>query len=198
MRADDHPSQLLAPPMPRPRGGPHASDSSSPGESRDDDLDGASDREVDGPDSEEWERLRAPFASEAYHCQVEASARSATKGIVRFVLAPEAIQDRLDLVLGPGRYSYWFDRLRDTAKPTVFCHLQIGRATRTGVGDASDWRPATGKALSDAAAAFGIGRAGARADSVVADIDYGVHPQKEDLDQLERPPTPDMWAPEDA
>lgn len=198
MRTHDHSSQTLASSTPGPRGGPHAAEASSPADSGGADPGGGADDPGGALGPEEWERLRAPFVSEAYHCQIEASARSGTKGIVRFVLAPEAIQDRLDLVLGPGRYSYRFDRVPATAKPTVFCHLQIGRATRTGVGDAPDWRPATGKAFSDAAAAFGIGRAGARADSVVADIDYGVHPQKEDLKQLERSPTPDMWAPEEA
>jgi hypothetical protein len=128
---------------------------------------------------------------------LKATARSGTKGVATFILFPEAVQDRLDAVLGPGRYNYWFEQVPDTSEPTIFCHLQIGRATRSGVGEGQSWYHATGMALSDAAAGFGIGQAGARAESVVADIDYGVHPQNEDLEQLERPLTADMWAPEE-
>jgi len=167
---------------------------------------------------EEWNRLRAPFSQNAYivnsravgntesnlPVEGEAQEEAAQIGRSREVIAdlqvhPLAIRDRLDLVLGPERYSYRFESVpAESAERSVFCHLKIGTASRTGVGTDSSYRNAQKDALADAALAFGIGRSGKVAGPVVVGRESRYEVPTSILNALETGNEPSLWAPEES
>jgi len=156
---------------------------------------------------EEWDRLRAPFAWEAYVIKTRAAGR--TPGhltgedgphptVIDLYLRTEAIRDRLDWVLGPGRYSYRFETgPRDGGRQSLFCHLRIGGAVRTGTGTYSTLRTARKLALASAAAAFGIGTSGRSAGPVAAEKELRNEVPDPVLEALEEKTRPSPWTPEE-
>lgn len=137
---------------------------------------------------EEWRRLRVPFSRDAYVVESRATGRSTAslplaahaKGdpndaptntsVVDLRLRPEAIRDRLDLVLSPGRYTYRYEPGPNAGGTfSMLCHLRVGRAERTGVGTGTSLQMAGQVALSDAASAFGMGAVGKIAGPVLAE-----------------------------
>ena len=167
---------------------------------------------------EEWKRLRAPFSRSAYIVKSkavgnteaslpvkgegrdEAAQIGRSRGVVASLqVDPLAIRERLDLVLGPERYSYRFEPVPgESAERSVFCHLQIGTASRTGAGTGSSYRSAQKDALADAALAFGIGRSGSVAGPIVIGRESSYDVPSSVLDALETKETPSLWAPEES
>lgn len=135
---------------------------------------------------EEWDRLRAPFSRHAYVVHSRAAGRveanlpvgadeessqadSLNQVVADLRLDILAIRDRLDLVLGPQRYSFRLEAVPDGgAERSVFCHLQIGAASRTGIGTGSGYQSARKLAIANAALAFGIGRSDRISGPIVA------------------------------
>lgn len=146
---------------------------------------------------EEWDELRAPFAAWAYRRDFHVRAHHGTKAVIRLPLRRNALVDRLERVLGPGRYSFTFRMVSGTDWPTVRCHLYLGDAVRSGFGEDPRVRYAADDALVDAARAFGIGQAGDRAGRRVVDLDFHVHLPDEIKEELEAPYEPGSWAPSD-
>lgn len=163
--------------------------------------------------SEEWERLRAPFSRHAYVVESRATGRveanlpvdarpaggevsDSNKSVVNLRLRKRAIRDRLDRVLGPGRYSYCFEPGPETGGTfLLFCDLRIGSATRTGVGSGSALRKAVRVALAEAAIGFGIGASGPVAGPILSDRESQHKLPRSILDALEQREEPSRWAP---
>jgi hypothetical protein len=149
----------------------------------------------------EWERLRAPFALEAYYLQPRAvtpaaKARGDHRAIVDAVLRAEAVYDRLDSVLGPARYSLQMRPHLEGGQPVVSCHIQIETASRVGLAQASRLDSAREIAVARAAAGFGIGRREPDAGPVLAKRDHGYSLPDEFQDKLEQREDPLDWSPE--
>lgn len=166
---------------------------------------------------DEWDRLRAPFSRHAYVIDSRATGRveanlpierddqeksqasGLNQAIIDLRLRIEAIQDRLDVVLGPERYSFRFEPgPNDSGERTLFCHLQIGAASRTGIGIGSTYRKARKVALSNAALAFGIGASSQVAGPIVAGKESHYDVPSSILEALETRNAPSLWAPEDS
>jgi len=167
---------------------------------------------------EEWERLRAPFSRGAYivnsravgntesalpvegEGQKEAAQIGRSRGVIADLrVAALAIRDRLDLVLGPERYSYRLEPVPDeSAERSVFCHLRIGTASRTGIGTDSSYRNARKNALADAAVAFGIGASGKAAGPILVGRESSYDVPSSILETLETRVAPSLWAPEES
>jgi hypothetical protein len=114
-------------------------------------------------------------------------------------LGAEAIRDRLDLVLGPERYSSRLEPVPDEgAKRSVLCHLQIGIANRTGIGTGFSYRSAQKVALANAALAFGIGKSGKTAGPIVAGRGHRFDVPASILEALETEEDPSLWTPEES
>ena len=126
----------------------------------------------------------------------ESSGRDLNQAVVDLWLRPEAIRDRLDLVLSPGRYGY---RLEPGPKAggtfSMRCHLQVGPGRRTGIGTASSPRTAGEVALAGAAEAFGIGASGKITGPLVADRESWHRLPGPVLERLERREEPSAWTP---
>lgn len=170
------------------------------------------------PTEEEWQRLRAPFSRNAYIVKPRASGRTETalpvegrdreegsyadttkRAVADLQVRARAIRDRLDLVLGPHRYSYRLEPVPgESAEQSVFCHLQIGPASRTGIGTDSSHRSAQKDALADAALAFGIGASGQVAGPVITGQKSHYEVPSSVLDALETQNSPSFWAPENS
>lgn len=165
---------------------------------------------------EEWNRLRAPFCRSAYVIDARAIGRTeATLGIgeksedasqgkgsnqvvADLRLRAKVIRDRLDWVLGPQRYSYRLELAPDgNAEHSVLCHLQIGRASRTGIGTGSSYRAARKVALAGAALAFGIGASGKTSGPTIVGRKSRYDVPASVLDALEAREDPSPWTPEE-
>jgi hypothetical protein len=167
---------------------------------------------------EEWDRLRAPFSRSAYivnaravgntesnlpvegESQKEAAQIGRSRGVIADLqVHPVAIRDRLDLVLGPERYSYRYEPASgESAEQSVFCHLRIGTASRTGIGTDSSYRNAQKGALADAAVAFGIGASGKAAGPILVGRKSSYDVSSSILEALETRVAPSLWAPEES
>lgn len=157
--------------------------------------------------AEEWKLLRAPFSRHAYLVDVQSGGRTPEQfageddlfaTVVDLHLRAEAIRGRLDWVLGPGRYSYRFEPgPQDGGQRSVFCHFQLGDATRTGTGTGSSLKVARRIALAEAAAAFGIGASGRAAGPVTAERKMWNQVPDSILDTLEDRDEPEFWGPAD-
>lgn len=165
---------------------------------------------------EEWERLRAPFSRSAYMIKPRASGRTETalpvegsnqnkssytnapkRAVADLWVRAQAIRDRLDLVLGPHRYSYRLEPVPgESAEQSVFCHLHIGTASRTGVGNEPGHRSAQKYALADAALAFGIGATSQSTGPIVVGQDNYYEVPLSILEALETQDPPSFWTPE--
>jgi hypothetical protein len=164
---------------------------------------------------EEWRRLRAPFSRDAYVVESRATGRSAAnlpleayseegdknddtnKSVVDLRLRPEAIRDRLDLAVGPGRYAYRFESgIEAGGTFSMLCYLRVGPATRTGVGTGSSPQTAGHVALASAASAFGMGTSGKIAGPIVAKRESRYELPTPVLEALERQEEPSPWTPE--
>jgi len=149
--------------------------------------------------SEEWRRLRAPFAVRAYDCvsraEIPTPEGDRREAVVDLVLRAVPIRGRLDTVLGPGRYAY---HMRLSSEPrTVRCDLRIGGASRSGIGRAGSLRSAQQIALARAAKGFGIGQSGRAAGPIVAEVNNRYSIPSETARRVERREGPEDWAPED-
>lgn len=163
--------------------------------------------------SEEWSRLRAPFSQEAYVTVGRATGRTAEnlagrdnseQAVVDLHPRPRAIRDRLDLVLGPGRYSYRMEAGPEGASAgyssgpcSMFCHLRIGGVARTGSGTGSRLGVAGAVALARAAAAFGIGASGQVTGPVVVQQNAPTRGPIQIREILEQRDEPSLWAPKE-
>lgn len=166
----------------------------------------------------EWDRLRAPFSRTAYVVNARAAGRTesnlpvgkdvqekasqtttSNRVVADLRLRTEAIRSRLDLVLGPQRYSFRLEAApNESAERAVFCHLRIGTASRTGIGTGSSYQPARKLALANAALDFGIGTTGQAAGPIIVGREsrYDVPPSI--LEALETRDKPSLWAPEES
>lgn len=160
----------------------------------------------------EWRRLRAPFSAQAYVVETRATGRTAAnlpleayaeeeggpnRSVVDLRLRQTAILDRLDLVLGPGRYAYRFEPGQEAGGTfAMLCHLRVGPARRTGVGTGSSPKTAAQAALADAALAFGVGASGRGAGPVVAERESQTELPTPVLKALEQRQEPAPWTPE--
>jgi hypothetical protein len=118
--------------------------------------------------------------------------------VIDLRLPAEVIRDRLDWVLGPGRYSYRFEPGPQAGgRRSVFCHLRIGGAARTGTGTYSKLWTAQRIALADAAVAFGIGASGRAAGPVAAEKERRTVVPDPVLEALEEQARPSPWTPEE-
>jgi hypothetical protein len=177
---------------------------------------------------EEWDRLRAPFSRCAYVVSTRAIGRteralpggrdarkedtrpeapqeegsqidSSSRVVADLRLRARAIRDRLDLVVGPQRYSFRLEAAPDEgAERSVFCHLQIGAARRTGIGTGSSYQSARKLAIANAALAFGIGKSGKTAGPIIAGRESRYDVPSSILEALETGDDPSLWAPEEA
>lgn len=162
----------------------------------------------DSVTAEEWRRLRSPFSRDAYLVDSRAVGRSPEclageegrhPAIVDLHLRPRAVRGRLDCVLGPGRYSYRFEPgPQEGGQCSIFCHLRIEGAARTGIGAESSLKAARRTALPGAAAAFGIGASGRAAGPVTTKKEIRNHVPGAILDSLEQGEEPALWAPEES
>lgn len=183
----------------------------------------AAEREVT---SREWRRLRAPFSREAYVVGSRATGRTAAnlplgayseesqpnesqsgsgggspnetrnQAVVDLWLRAEAIRDRLDLVLGPGRYGYRLEAGPEAGGTfSMRCHLRIGPGRRTGIGTGRSLQQAGKVALASAAEAFGMGASGKIAGPLVADSESWHQLPGPVLERLERREELSSWAP---
>ena len=147
---------------------------------------------------EEWKRLRAPFTVRAYDAvprtQVPTPEGDRTKAVVDLMLRRVAIQDRLDTVLGPGRYGYHMELA--SGPETVRCILQVGTVSRAGLGKDQSLRSAQGIALARAAKGFGIGQSGRAAGPVLAYVNNRYEIPKETTRRIEGRDDPSDWTPE--
>lgn len=158
--------------------------------------------------AKEWKLLRAPFSRHAYVVDTRAAGRAPEHlagedgpypTVVDLRLRAEAVRGRLDWVTGPGRYSYRFEPgPQDGGHQAVFCHLQIGDATRTGTGKRSSLTKARRTALASAAAAFGIGASGRTVGPVTAEREMWNQVPDSILDTLEDRDEPEFWGPGDS
>lgn len=144
-----------------------------------------------------WAELRAPFRAAAYATRIVATAEQTTKALVRFELFPEALEDRLLDVLGPGGYSSDFEHVPAGGEKIVRCRLRIGGAARAGAASGSEWRYTEGRAQVRAALRFGIGKEGEDASPIVADLEHKIKVPQDVQDRLERPREKTRWAPEE-
>jgi hypothetical protein len=159
-------------------------------------------------EAEEWKLLRAPFSRHAYVVDTRAGGRTPEQfageddlytTVVDLHLRAEAVRGRLDWVIGPGQYSYRFEPgPQDGGQRSVFCHFQLGDATRTGTGTASSLKMARRIALAEAAAAFGIGTSGRAAGPVTAERKMWNEVPDSILDTLEVRDEPEFWGPGDS
>jgi len=167
---------------------------------------------------DEWSRLRAPFSRRAYvvekraagrveaHLPVEEGTREENsqadrlnQAVVDLRLSPEAIRERLDLVIGPHRYSYRMEPAPDDgADRIVICHLHIGAASRSGTGVDSSYRTARRIALASAAVGFGIGRSGKTTGPIMVGREGRFDLPSSVLEALETRVAPSLWAPEES
>ncbi|WP_263784475.1 hypothetical protein [Salinibacter grassmerensis] len=174
---------------------------------------------------EEWRRLRAPFSRKAYVVGSRATGRTAAnlpleafssesrrsqpgdeqeessqdlnQAVVDLRLRPEAIRDRLDLVLCPGRYGYRLEPGPEASGTfSMRCHLRVGPGRRTGIGTASSPRVAGQVALASAAEAFGMGASGKIAGPLVADRKSWHRLPDPVLERLEQREEPSPWTPD--
>lgn len=163
--------------------------------------------------SDEWRRLRAPFSQEAYvvvgraiGCTAENLAGNdvSDQAVVDLHPRARAIRERLDLVLGPGRYSYRMEAGPEGASAgyssgpcSMFCHLRIGGVARTGSGTGSRLEVAGSVALARAAAAFGIGASGRVTGPIVIEQNTSTEMPSQIRKILEEQAEPSLWAPEE-
>jgi hypothetical protein len=187
-----------------------SNDSSAGSSSRADESSSSNLGRADGPRGlfhtsvsiSEWERLRAPFALEAYYLQSRAvtptaEARDDHQAIVEAVLRAEAVFDRLDSVLGPSRYSVQMKPYLEGSQPVVIsCHIQIETASRVGLGQGSSLDSAREIALARAAVGFGIGRRASKARSVLAKRNHEYSLPDTFQKKLEQREDPLDWSPE--
>lgn len=155
---------------------------------------------------EEWDQLRAPFSRGAYIVDSRAVGRTPemlagdddkAQSVIDLRLRPTAIRDRLDLTVGPARWSYRFEPgLRERGHHSVFCHLHVGPTARTGIGADSNHRGAGRIALAGAAEAFGIGASGQASGPVDAEMEVRHHVPDRTLKALEKKDEPFRWAPD--
>jgi len=156
--------------------------------------------EVGTVTAEEWQRLRAPFALKAYDCfpraLIPTPEGEQKEAVVDMVLRPVPIRDRLDTVLGPGRYAYHMELASEPR--TVRCDLEIGAASRSGMGEARSLRSAQKMALARAAQGFGIGQTGRAAGPIVAYVNNRYEIPAETSRRIERREKPADWTPGDS
>lgn len=155
--------------------------------------------------ADEWELLRASFDRSAYVIDSRAVGRTPAvlagetdiaRAVVDTRLRAEVVRDRLDWVIGPERHSYRLEPgPQKGGKHLLFCHLQVGDATRTGIGTGSRLQGARRSALAEAAAAFGIGASGQIAGPVAAEKERRNYVPDSVLDALEQQEGPSFWAP---
>jgi hypothetical protein len=159
--------------------------------------------------ADEWDRLRAPFSREAYvvdsravgyapeHLPGENAGEALHPSVIDLRLRPEAVRDRLDLVVGPDRWSYRFEpgRRDGGGNQSVFCHLRIGSASRSGIGTSPSLRVAHRAALASAAVAFGIGASGLATGPMAAEKEVRHEVPDPVLEALEKRADPSRWAP---
>lgn len=158
--------------------------------------------------AQEWKLLRAPFSRHAYVVDSRAAGRKPEHfageddlytTVIDLHLRAEAIRGRLDWVIGPGRYSYRCEPgPQEGGQRSVFCHFQLGDATRTGTGTGSSLKTARRIALAEAAAAFGIGASGRIAGPVTAERKMWNQVPDSILDTLEDRSGPEFWGPGDS
>jgi hypothetical protein len=195
-------------------------DDANPSASQGEDIEPAT-RQVEPVSKQEWDRLRAPFSRSAYmvdpdaighteaafstgstgeHTQEKPPQPTGSKQVVAELrLYPKAIRDRLDLVLGPGRYSYRFEfGPSDASERPVLCHLQVGTARRSGIGTGRSYPSAQTLAFTNAALAFGIGASGKAARPVIVERESRYDVPTSILEALERGNQPSLWAPGEA
>lgn len=153
-----------------------------------------------GPDAPltdaQWRRLRAPFSRKAYEAWPEHGAERGSKAVVRLWLHPQTVEERLDLVVGPGGYSFTYRVVEGAHQPSVLGRLTLGGATRSGVGTGSRLLYAAEEALVVAARGFGIGREGPLLGGVLTDMEHRFHVPDEKNKQLETAEEPTLWTPE--
>lgn len=118
------------------------------------------------------------------------------QAVVDLRLRPEAIRDRLDLILSPGRYGYRLEPGPEAGGTfSMRCHLRIGPGRRTGVGTGRSPQEAGRVALASAAKAFGMGATGKVAGPVVADRESWHRLPGPVLERLEQEEEPAPWTP---
>jgi hypothetical protein len=160
---------------------------------------------------EEWDRLRAPFSWKAYivdnravgyaprHLSGEEEGDDLHPAVIDLRLRPEAIRDRLDLALGPERWSYRLEvGPQAGGRYSLLCHLQVGSARRSGTGTGSSLSAARRIALAGAAEAFGIGASGLAAGPMTAEIELRNEVPDRILEALEEGAEPSRWTPDKA
>ena len=126
----------------------------------------------------------------------ESSGQNVNQSVVDLRLRPEAIRDRLDLVLGPGRYGYRLEPGPEAGGTfSMRCHLRVGFGRRTGIGTASSPRMAGRVALASAAEAFGMGASGKLSGPIIAGHESRRQLPGPVLDRLERREDPSSWTP---
>lgn len=126
----------------------------------------------------------------------ESSGQNVNQSVVDLRLRPEAIRDRLDLVLGPGRYGYRLEPGPEAGGTfSMRCHLRVGFGRRTGIGTASSPRMAGRVALASAAEAFGMGATGKLSGPIMAGHESRRQLPGPVLDRLERREDPSAWTP---
>lgn len=159
--------------------------------------------------ADEWDQLRAPFSREAYivdsravgyapeHLPGESAEDPLHPSVIDLRLRPEAVRDRLDLVVGPDRWSHRFEpgRRDGGGNQSVFCHLRIGSASRSGIGTSPSLRVAHRAALASAAEAFGIGASGLATGPMAAEKEVRHEVPDPVLEALEKRADPSRWAP---
>jgi hypothetical protein len=126
----------------------------------------------------------------------EGSDQNVNQSVVDLRLRPEAIRDRLDLVLGPGRYGYRLEPGPEAGGTfSMRCHLRVGFGRRTGIGTASSPRMAGRVALASAAEAFGMGATGKLSGPIIAGHESRRQLPGPVLDRLEQREDPSAWTP---
>lgn len=126
----------------------------------------------------------------------EGSDQNVNQSVVDLRLRPEAIRDRLDLVLRPGRYGYRLEPGPEAGGTfSMRCHLRVGFGRRTGIGTASSPRMAGRVALASAAEAFGMGASGKLSGPIMAGHESRRQLPGPVLDRLERREDPSAWTP---
>jgi len=181
-----------------PTSGNPESGNASDNDSGSDQSGGDRPAEVGTVTAEEWQRLRAPFALKAYDCfpraLIPTPEGEQKESVVDLLLRRAPIRDRLDTVLGPGRYAY--DMELASEPRLVRCDLQIGAASRTGLGEGKTLRSAQQIALARAAKGFGIGQTGRAAGPVLAYVQNRYQVPNDTTRRLERRDEPTDWTPE--
>lgn len=146
-----------------------------------------------------WKRLTAPFSRAAHTIIGLQQTTDSTSTIAQVVLRREAIEDRLDAVLGRGGYAFVLEPLAGPDGPGLLCHLIIGGTVRSGIGHDKDLQEACEMAFRRAAAAFGIGRAADRMPTQTADVDLDLSLEDPDAVTkcLHTSTEPALWTPDE-